>query len=44
MNLAAYTIDGTNYYKLSDLAQAIDFSLEWDGSTNTITIDTTKGY
>lgn len=44
VNLAAYTIDGTNYFKLRDLAQAIDFSLEWDGSTNTITIDTTKGY
>lgn len=44
VNFAAYTIDGTNYFRLRDLAQAIDFSVEWDGGANAVVIDTTRGY
>ncbi len=40
----AYTIGGNNYFKLRDIAAIVDFSVEWDGSTQTISIDTAKGY
>ncbi|MHC1694054.1 MAG: glycosyl hydrolase [Eubacteriales bacterium] len=40
----AYTIDGSNYFKLRDIGRAFDFQVDWDGATNTIIIDTSKGY
>jgi hypothetical protein len=40
----AYTIDGYNYFKLQDLAQAFDIGITWGGTTDTIEIDTTAGY
>jgi len=44
VSLTAYTINGNNYFKLRDLGQALDFGVSWDGTTNTISIDTTTGY
>lgn len=41
VELTAYTIDGNNYFKLRELAQAFDFYVGYDG---TITIDTSKTY
>jgi len=40
----AYNIEGNNYFKLRDIAEAFDFSVVWDGARNTIVIDTSKGY
>lgn len=40
----AYTINDNNYFKLRDLAEAFDFSVRWDGGTNTIYIDTSWYY
>lgn len=42
--LTAYTIDGNNYFKLRDIGQAFDFGVTWDGTNNTIIIDTNTGY
>lgn len=42
--LSAFTIGGNNYFKLRDIAGAIDFGVIWDGDANTIRIDTTKSY
>lgn len=39
-----YKIDGSNYFKLRDLGQALDFYVGWDGSTGTVSLDTTRGY
>lgn len=44
VKLSGYTINGNNYFKLRDIAQAFDFSVTWDGNTNSIYIDTTKEY
>ena len=44
ISLTAYEIDGSNYFKLRDLAQAFDFGVEWDEIRNTILIDTSKSY
>jgi hypothetical protein len=44
VNFTAYGIEGNNYFKLRDIGQAFNFGVDWDGSTNTITIDTSKGY
>lgn len=44
VQLAAYTINQNNYFKLRDLGQALDFDVSWNGLTNTIVIDTTKSY
>ena len=44
INLTAYNIDGYNYFKLRDIGQAFDFGVDWDKATNTVVIDTSKGY
>lgn len=35
-NMECLNIDGYNYFKLRDLAEAMDFTCSWDNSTNTI--------
>ncbi|MGG6310787.1 stalk domain-containing protein [Paenibacillus macerans] len=42
VQLTAYTIDGNNYFKLRDLAQALDITIAFDSKTNTIGIDATE--
>jgi hypothetical protein len=42
--LAAYTIGGYNYFKLRDLAAAVDFGVTYNEETREIGIDTTTGY
>lgn len=44
MDLAAYTIDGNNYFKLRDLGAALGFDVSWNSESGTIEIDTTKAY
>lgn len=44
VQLAAYTINGNNYFKLRDIGQALNFDVSWNGLANTIVIDTTKDY
>jgi hypothetical protein len=38
----AYNIDDANYFKLRDIGEAFDFGVDWDGTRNTIVIDTGK--
>ncbi len=40
----AYSIEGNNYFKLRDLAGIFNFNVEWDGTNNSILIDTGKNY
>jgi hypothetical protein len=42
--LTAYNINGNNYFKLRDIGKSIDFAVTWDGTSNTINIDTTQNY
>jgi hypothetical protein len=42
--ITAYNIDGNNYFKLRDLAEAFDFGVGWDGTNSIIALDTTIGY
>lgn len=42
--LGAYTINGNNYFKLRDIAQAFNIGVTWDPATKTIGIDTTIDY
>ncbi len=44
IRLAAYNIKNNNYFKLRDLGQTFNFATDWDNSTRTIYIDTTKAY
>lgn len=44
VSLTAYTINGNNYFKLRDLGQVFDFGVTWDGTANTIRINTSIGY
>lgn len=44
VKLEAYTINGNNYFKLRDLAQAFDIGVTWDNVTKTVGIDTSIGY
>lgn len=40
----AYTIDGYNYFKLRDIGGKFDFGVIWDGSKNSIKIETNQRY
>lgn len=42
VNPMAYTILGSNYFKLRDIGQLFNFGVEWDGRQ--ITIDTSRPY
>jgi hypothetical protein len=44
VQLTAYNIDGNNYFKLRDIAKAINFGVTWDGNANMIGIDTKSDY
>ena len=40
----AYNIDGMNYYKLRDIAKAVNFGVSWSDELNSIGIFTMVGY
>lgn len=40
----AYTIDSNNYFELRSLGEIFNFSVSWDGATNSILIETDKDY
>ena len=40
----AYLIGGENYFRLRDIASALDFAVTWDNESKTIAIDTAAGY
>ena len=44
VNLTAYNIDDNNYFKLRDLAQALDFEVVWNGAENRIYVSTYGSY
>lgn len=44
VRLQAYLIDDSNYFKLRDIGELLDFSVEWNGEENSISIDTSKSY
>lgn len=44
ISLTAYKIGDNNYIKLRDIGSVFNFGIEWISTTNTISIDTTKGY
>ncbi len=44
IKMISYTINGNNYFKLRDIGQVFDFSVNWDGNLNTISIDTMSTY
>ena len=44
VKLNVYTINGNNYFKLRDLGKAFDFGVVWDGTANTIRIETSSSY
>ena len=44
IQLEAYSIDGSNYVKLRDIGKAVDFGVVYDGTTNSVYINTDKSY
>ncbi|MCL1809031.1 MAG: hypothetical protein FWG42_04575 [Clostridiales bacterium] len=44
VSFTAYNIENNNYFKLRDVGGTFNFGVDWDGSKNTIVIDTSKGY
>ena len=44
VDLTAYNIGGYNYFKLRDIADLVDFGVEWDPETSSIQINTSVGY
>lgn len=44
LTLAAYMINSNNYVKLRDLADAVDFGVEYVAESSSIQIDTATGY
>lgn len=43
-DIQGYAIDGSNYFKLRDIARELDFHVEWDGDNDVIHIDTSRVY
>ena len=43
-DLTAYLIDGNNFFKLRDLASAVDFGCVYDSSTNSVVLDNRYHY
>lgn len=44
VNLNAYTIEGHNYFKLRDMAEAFNIGVTWDGENQMVLIDTSIDY
>ena len=44
IDIAAYHIDGNNFFRLRDLGLVLDFWVEFDSAGNTIVIDTSRRY
>ena len=44
ISLTAYEIGGSNYVKLRDIGQAVDFGVTYDSDTNTVIISPDKSY
>ena len=44
LSLSAYNINGYNYFKLRDVAAAVNFGVGWNAAANTVTVDTAAGY
>ncbi|MGO4529148.1 hypothetical protein AB4Z30_08705 [Paenibacillus sp. 2TAF8] len=44
INLTAYTVDGSNYFKLRDLGSTLDFYVNWDERNNTLEIESMFSY
>ena len=44
IELTAYTINSNNYFKLRDIASAVNFDVDWDGENKTIIIETNCDY
>ncbi|MBD5084851.1 MAG: hypothetical protein HDT33_07260 [Clostridiales bacterium] len=40
--LTAYLIGGSNYVRLRDIGQAVDFGVTYDAATNSVYIDGTQ--
>ena len=43
-SLTGFEINGNNYYKLRDVADAFDFNVTWDGTNQRIDVITTESY
>jgi len=43
VQLTAYNINDSNFFRLRDIAQALNFNLQWDASTG-IMLDTSRSY
>jgi len=41
VSFTAYNIDGYNYFKLQEIGEALNFSVDWDDIKRTVIIDTT---
>ena len=44
VQLTAYTIDGSNYFKLRDIASIFNIGVTWNGTSKTVSIDTQMDY
>jgi hypothetical protein len=44
VELTAYNIDGSNYFKLRDIAKLVNFGVTWDADAQVIGIDTGADY
>lgn len=44
VKMAAYTINGNNYFKLRDLGFYFDFDVAWDANQNAVVVDTQHSY
>lgn len=44
IEMVVYNINGSNYFRLRDIAEKLDFGVEWNGEDRVIDINTNVGY
>ena len=44
ISIAAYNINGYNYFRLRDIAILLNFAVDWEGTGGVITLDLKRGY
>lgn len=42
INIAAYNVNGSNYFKLRDIGKEIDFKVDYNAQTNSVLVETKK--
>ncbi|ANF97085.1 subtype B tannase [Paenibacillus bovis] len=44
ISISGYTVNGNSYFKMRDIAKALNFNVTWDSASSTLQLDTSSAY